>query len=299
MMQSPPASSLNVASPAKGGVSSANNPGAFDLLGIDSIKRELQRLSATNQEVLRACQERPELPPARPREFGSSGNVVLPGDADDIAIYKNENERLRKEIEQLRGCIAVLEGKLRCDAPTAVKELQEEFEQVLNEKTETIRALHMQNQELQEALRGGPDAPSPEQLAARQAGLERLELRLRQDEESLKLQAREMEMAMAKERADLARQRSEIQRLQADVQREMELASRDPGLRDRLATLQRRPDGRPRSTVTLGEINLGAAPATNGSRRPATMAAIDLNAEATGATHTKSGFFRKLFGGES
>jgi DNA repair exonuclease SbcCD ATPase subunit len=297
MMQSPPANSLNVAGPAKGSLPSVNVPAAFDLLGIDSIKKELQKLSATNQELLRAFQERPELPPARPKEYGSSGNFVLPRDADDIANYKNENERFKKEIEQLRGCIAVLEGRLRADAPTAVKELQEEFEQVLNEKTETIRALHMQNQELQEALRGGPDAPSPEQLAARQAGLEQLQLRLRQDEESLKLQAREMEMAMAKERADLARQRSEIQRLQADVQREVELASRDPGLRDRLANLQRRPDGRPRSTATLGDINLGAAPAANGARRPATMAAIDLNAEAMDASHTKSGFFRKLFGG--
>jgi hypothetical protein len=297
MMQSPPANSLNVAGPAKGSVPSANVPAAYDLLGIDSIRKELQKLSATNQELLRAFQERPELPPARPKDFGSSGNIVLPRDADDIAIYKNENDRLRKEIEQLRGCIAVLEQKLRADAPTAVKELQEEFEQVLNEKTETIRALHMQNQELQEALRGGPDAPSPEQLAARQAGLERLELRMRQDEESLKLQAREMEMAMAKERADLARQRADLQRLQADVQREVELASRDPGLRDRLATLQRRPDGRPRSAATLGDINLGAAPAANGARRPATMAAIDLNAEATNGAQMKSGFFRKIFGG--
>lgn len=297
MTQSPPASALNIAGPAKGSLPSANLPAAFDLLGIDSIKKELQKLSATNQELLRAFQERPELPPARAREFGSSGNIVLPPDADEVASYKKEIDRLKKEIEQLRECIAVLEVKLQADAPTAVKELQEEFEQVLNEKTETIRALHMQNQELQEALRGGPDAPSPDQLAARQAELERQELRLRQDEESLNLQAREMEMAMAKERADLARQRAEIQRLQADVQREVELASRDSGLRDRLVNLQRRSDGRPRSAASLAEINLGAAPATNGARRPATMPALDLNAAAPDAPQAKPGLFRKIFGG--
>src|SRR5436190_4057615 len=103
MMQSPPASSLTIAGPAKGSQSSANVPAAFDLLGIDSIKKELQKLSATNQELLRAFQERPELPPARPKEFSSSGNVVLPRDADDIANLKKENDCLRKEIEQLRG----------------------------------------------------------------------------------------------------------------------------------------------------------------------------------------------------
>jgi hypothetical protein len=297
MMQTRLANELKVADPAKGNrPQNQVLPASFDLLGIDSIKKELQKLSATNQELLKAFQERPELPPAKAKEFGSSGNIVLPADADELAKYKRECDQLKKENEQLRECIAAIQVSSHADGPPAVKELHEEFEQILNEKTETIRALHMRNQELQEALRGGPDSPSREQLEARQVGIVKLEQRLRQDEESFNAQAREMEMAMAKERADLARQRAELLRLQAELQREVELVSRDSGLRDRLASLQRRSDGRPRSSASLGDIDLGGASAPSGPRRPPTMVAIDLGAEARDAPQPKTGFFRRLFG---
>jgi hypothetical protein len=52
-------------------------------------------------------------------------------------------------------------------------------------------------------------------------------------------QMRQMEMAMSKDRAELARQRNEIQRLHSELNREIENASRDPGLRERLVALQR------------------------------------------------------------
>ena len=49
-----------------------------------------------------------------------------------------------------------------------------------------------------------------------------------------------LEMALAKDRAELARQRTELQRQQADFAREIETASRDPQLHERLASLHRR-----------------------------------------------------------
>ncbi len=288
MSQARPANGLKAAEPAKGNRPASHSlPVNFDLLGIDSIKNELQKLSATNQELLKAFQDRPELPPAKPKDFGSSGNIVLPADADDLARHKKECDRLRKRV-------AELEARLQADASEAFVQQQREFEQVLDEKTETIRALHMRNQELQEKLRGGADGMTREQLDARQQELDILEERLRADEESLSSQGREMEMAMAKERADLARQRGDLQRLQADVHREVELAARDPGLRERLMSLQRRPDGRPRSAHSLANIDLSGSASPMPGRRPGTMPAIDAAAETDDAQ--KPGLLRRLFG---
>ncbi|MEI7685606.1 MAG: hypothetical protein WCL32_11315 [Planctomycetota bacterium] len=274
----------------------------FDLLGIDTIKKELQKLSATNQEILKAFQERAELPPAKPKEFGSSGNIVLPIDAEDLAKYKKEADQLKKENELLRKKLIELDAKLRADVPTAWKEQQREFDQILDEKTETIRSLHMQVQELQEALRGGPTGMTTEQLDQRQDELARLEQRLLADEEALNRQAREMEMSMAKERADLARQRAEMQRFHTDVQREIEVAGRDPGLRERLMSLQRRPDtrpeGRPKTANSLLDININPAAPKAPQRRPATMAAINLDTDDNfDDDKQKPGLLRRLFGG--
>lgn len=297
----------------------------FDLLGIESIKKELQQLSATNQELLKAFQSRPELPPAKPKEFGSSGNIVLPPQAEELAKLKKDAEQfkrdseqfkkvneqikhayiaLKKENEALQRRILELEEKAKADAPTAWQEQQREFDQILEEKSEAIRRLHMQVHELQEALRGGPQGPTAEQLDQRQLVLDQLEQRLLADEEALNMQAREMEMSMAKERAELARQRAELQRMHADVQREVELASRDPGLRERLANLQRRPDGRPKTMSSLPDINLGNAPtpqptpASTQQRpaRPATMASMPAFEEQPESPQ-KKGVLRRLFGG--
>ena len=63
---------------------------------------------------------------------------------------------------------------------------------------------------------------------------------LEEDEESVMHQMRQMEMGMARERAELARQRAELQRLHNDLKHEIEQASRDGALRERLQHLQRR-----------------------------------------------------------
>jgi hypothetical protein len=65
-------------------------------------------------------------------------------------------------------------------------------------------------------------------------------------------QVREMEIQMSRERADLARQRNELQRFHNELKQQLEIASRDAALRERLAPLyrlqedlqRRRPPGR-------------------------------------------------------
>ena len=115
---------------------------------------------------------------------------------------------------------------------------QREYEALLEEKSEVIRDLHRRLREQPE--RPATSAPREEELIALSEELERERRQLKEDEEALMEQMRQMEVQMSRERAELARQRNELQRLQIDLRHELELASRDATLRDRLAPLQRR-----------------------------------------------------------
>lgn len=282
-------------------------PMTADLLGLESIKSELQKLSAANQELLRAFNSRADITP-RPKNFGSSGNILLPSQADEFVRLKDENARLRQESAclaegngELSRRVEELESQLQNATPESWQAQQSEFEGLLEEKSDVIRRLHMTIQELKDELHGGPLGPTKEQVEEMHADFERRLARLKEDEDALQVQAREMEMAMAKERAELARQRADLQRLHNDVTREIEMAGRDPGLRERLANLQRRSDSRPKTMTALpsGERPLAAPPPSlpASSKRPTTMAAIDLDAESAYQEDARPSLFRRLFGG--
>src|SRR5262249_3767922 len=128
------------------------------------------------------------------------------------------------------------------------------------------------------------------------AELREREDQLRGDEEAMQMQIREMEMTMAKERADLARQKAQLQRLQADLQHEIEMANRDPGLRDRLAQLQRgNSDSRPRTMAPLAAAASPPPQKRPSGMRPTTMPAV--NEENTDTPHESKSVLRRLFGG--
>ena len=88
-----------------------------------------------------------------------------------------------------------------------------------------------------------------------------------------------MELAMAKERAEMARQRQEINRLQSEVAREIEMASRDPALRYRLQHL--REGSRPTPVPTQTPIAPMPSIPDSGASLP---------------ERKSSGFFRRMFG---
>jgi hypothetical protein len=156
--------------------------------------------------------------------------------AEHDSLDNAEVEQLRKENAELKVRVEEMEQ--------AGLDSQREYENLLEEKSEVIRGLHQKIQELQGSGTGtgtGPrETAQEDELLSIQKELEVERQRLQQDEESLMVQMREMELSMAKERAELARQRTELQRLQAELNREVELASRDADLRDRLNALQRR-----------------------------------------------------------
>jgi hypothetical protein len=141
---------------------------------------------------------------------------------------------------QLRELVGELEKHLD-EQRLQAEQARKEYESLLEEKSEVIRTLHRKLQEQQDrpAIPSG-QVPREQELLALSEELERERRQLKEDEETLMAQMREMEVTMSRERAELARQRNEVLRLQTEVRHELEMASRDAALRERLAPLQRR-----------------------------------------------------------
>jgi hypothetical protein len=238
-----------------------------ELFGVDArLHEEMQRLAAINQELL--GQTSPESPAAY--NLDESGELA----------------QLRKENADLRAHIAELEQSLGSPNQSTWEDQQKEYEALLEEKSEVIRSLHLKIQELGEQ-QAPPAEEGAEELDATKLKKEIAELRrqLEEDEESLMQQMRQMEMAMSKDRAELARQRSEIQRLHNEVNHEIEIASRDPGLRERLVALQR----------LQGEITGRKSPG-NASSPASKEPAEPTTAPKRAAKAESSGLFRRIFG---
>ena len=237
------------------------------MFGVDArLHEEMQRLAAINQELM--GQTTSESPVAY--------NLEEPG----------EVAQLRKENADLRAQVAELEQALGSSNDSTWADQQKEYEALLEEKSEVIRSLHLKIQELGQQ-QTPPEEDGAEELDATKLKKEMAELRrqLEEDEESLMQQMRQMEMAMSKDRAELARQRSEIQRLHNEVNHEIEIASRDPGLRERLVALQRL-QGEITGRKTPGTAS---TPASKEATEPASAPARSKKAES-------SGLFRRIFG---
>jgi DNA repair exonuclease SbcCD ATPase subunit len=176
-----------------------------------------------------------------------------------------ELEHLRAENAQLRTLCLELEQALQEASQhqaAASDERIKEYEALLDEKTDMIRALHEQAQQTKAALeeaeaklaeveqappavppaapRAAGPAPREEELLALSEELERERRQLQEDERTLMDQMREMEISMAKERAELARQRNDLQRLQGEIRHELERLERNGPLQSRIDNLRTR-----------------------------------------------------------
>ncbi len=229
----------------------------------DELRAEMQRLSAANADLMRNLRGQIEEP--------SADEMT----ADDVTVLRAENAALRRRLEEVEQLVAGGGGD------QAWAERQSEYEVLLEEKSEVIRALHQKIQEVQES--GSPQvqaaAPAEEELEEIRRQLEEERRQVQEDEETLMSQMRAMELAMSRERAELARQRAELQRMHSDLTREVEQASRDSGLRERLLALTRRQQD---------SVKGKPAPSTNASNPPPTQPA---------PAKQSSGFFRRIFGG--
>jgi DNA repair exonuclease SbcCD ATPase subunit len=180
-----------------------------------------------------------------PATHGGPDGDNSPPAADDQDLLRHQNAALRAKVEELEQQIAST-GQI---AEERWVELQREYETLIEEKSETIRTLHHKNTELRERGAAAPAAaPAPEVAAVPPDREDLLRLQtevleqrrqMKEDEESMMGQMRQMEMSLAKDRAEMARQRAELQRLRDDLQHELDVAARDGGLRERLGALQR------------------------------------------------------------
>jgi len=194
----------------------------------------------------------------------------------ELAQLRTDNAELRSRVEQneqlLHAAIASEEGWL---------ERQREHELLLEEKSDVIRGLHQQIQELQKGD-AGDNLTRAKEIQQLQAELEERRRQHEEDKEALMAQMRTMEMELSRDRADIARQRNEVQRLQTEVQREIEQASRDPLLHERLAGLRRR-----HQEIVNGK---------NGGQPLKSEAPADSSVPAPPNAQRPSGLLRRLFG---
>lgn len=155
------------------------------------------------------------------------------GMEEDATTVRVENARLKQLLEQARVRLEQLD---RSAEQWRLRE--QEYESLLEEKSELIRQLHVQLSERPAAKAATDEAvPTEEELIALHEELQREREQLKMDEETLMAQVRDMEIQMSKERAHLARQRADLTRLENELKHQMDLATRDATMRDRLGPL--------------------------------------------------------------
>ncbi len=194
---------------------------AFDMLIDEQLREEMRRLSEHRK--------------ADPGLTTPSSNSQA-DQASELSQLRQENARLREMVEQLQ-------SNPSAGSEQDWLERQKEYEALLDEKSEVIRELHQKIRSLQQqqaAPRNEVKAPHEQDLLDLQEQLEEERRLLREDEEALMKQMKDMELSMSRDRAMLARERQELRRLHDELMHEIEMASRDGQLRERLAALQRR-----------------------------------------------------------
>jgi hypothetical protein len=229
----------------------------------DRLKKEMLRLASINQDLLNSS------------GVDSKDTINLLEETEELASLRAENAELRAHVAELEQALT--------NDPTSWSERQKEYEVLLEEKSEVIRSLHLKIQEMQEdGVARGPAQANLGDAQRLQKELEEQRRQLEEDETVVMQQLREMEMAMSRDRAELARQRNEIQRLHADLNREIEIAARDPALRDRLIALQR----------LQGEVVGRKFSPQASATKPAAGSAPSAQKQSTNS----SGLFRRIFG---
>ena len=228
--------------------------------------------------------------PEKPDDKDENLTVTEPYDsleADQII------DALKIENAELRQRLAALEENQQTTGAKAEDwgEQDREYARMMEEKTDVIRELHIKIQ----ALQASTQSHASSQPAAQTAGeadlvalseeLERERAQLQEDEMQLMQQMRAMEVQMSRERAEIARQRADIDRLHVKMQDELEQASREASLRERLQPLMRQHKVMMRSG--------SCEPPSRPVKVPAKAQDADAQAPAPATT---SGIFRRLFG---
>jgi hypothetical protein len=248
---------------------------------------ELFRMRLNQMEELSNLATTPPPPPLKPAEVVSTADVDLRRQYEEV---RNENLQLRQSVEQARGRLASLEKEAEL-----WRAREQEYENMLEEKSELIRQLHVK---LNEIPKRNSDLPSEEELVALHQELQRERQEFEQERSDMENQFKQMEISLAKERADIARQRSEANRLQSEIKRQIEMLEREAKTKDSNAVrslrdevLGRKPSGQTgRPTPPSGTAQTPTQPLPSLQDRKAP--------EGEGGSGRKS-LFGRLFGGNT
>jgi len=177
--------------------------------------------------------------------------------SDEIAALKEENEQLKKLCLELDQALtnSNLSGNLNHSFTTPIPE--SELEQLLEEKSETIRKLHTENLEYQKVITeledrlygpGGTDFANekPQQktggneISASIGELESKKEALAKEIVLMEKQLCDEEIRASRERAEMARQKYDLERLKADLEIEIEKHAKDTSLKTKIDSIKSR-----------------------------------------------------------
>ncbi|NBR05290.1 MAG: hypothetical protein EBT92_05920 [Planctomycetes bacterium] len=177
--------------------------------------------------------------------------------SDELAALREENEQLKKLCLELDQALtnSNLSASINKSFGTPIPE--SELEQLLEEKSETIRKLHTENLEYQKVITeledrlygpGGADlgTEKPQQpsgnmeVSASIGELEAKKETLAKEIQLMEKQLCDEEIKASRERAEMARQKYDLERLKADLEIEIEKHAKDASLKTKIDSIKSR-----------------------------------------------------------
>ncbi|MBJ7344752.1 MAG: hypothetical protein JHD09_05670 [Gemmataceae bacterium] len=177
--------------------------------------------------------------------------------SDEITELKEDNEKLKKLCLELNAALTNSNLSDNNNKPFGTPIPESELEQLLEEKSETIRKLHTENLEYQKIITeledrlygpGGTDFANEKPVQTQgsndiSASIGELESKkdiLGREIKLMEMQLCDEEIRASRERAELARQKYDLERLRSDLEIEIEKHAKDSSLKTKIDSLKSR-----------------------------------------------------------
>jgi chromosome segregation ATPase len=251
---------------------------------VQDLARQVEELEALNVELKAdATRSKQALEKALSATTNAAGPRAGAADADA--------DRYRLMLDKARERLSQAEKEL-----DMARAREQDYENLLEEKSEQIRKLHLKVTEAPSHA-AGHGTPSEEELRQLFAELQRERQILEDDKAVMEEQYKMMELGMSRERAELARQRAEVKRLQAELEHLKNTIAR--GDQTALNQLREEFQGKKASGTNLQRPT--PPPTAKPSATPQQMPALDRKAPeppADAENPKKSIFGRRFFTGK-
>lgn len=177
--------------------------------------------------------------------------------SDEMTELKEDNEKLKKLCLELNAALTNSNLSDNNNKIFGTPIPESELEQLLEEKSETIRKLHTENLEYQKIITeledrlygpGGTDFANEKPVQTQgsndiSASIGELESKkdiLSREIKLMEMQLCDEEIRASRERAELARQKYDLERLRSDLEIEIEKHAKDSSLKTKIDSLKSR-----------------------------------------------------------